>query len=431
LVLYPDEAAAANVITKEYTINVKRAAASNDTAFSVSLAEGEITGPNDKAYTATVHGEVKKLHVNASTTHPNAAVKISGDGSPSDYADGANSASAEIAFPDTADKTIYIKVWAENRTVTADYTVTVTKDNASLPFNATGGNRSIKILEEGTAYEIHTFHTAGNTPLSGQAVDSLAFVSADKKPANVEVLVVAGGGGGGRGDNGGRLGGGGGAGRYIYVQSYPIGAGPITVKVGAGGSNAGDLVGPGNAGRFGGNGGDSQFDLIVANGGGGGGTHVSGNANAGQAGGSGGGGGYYGGGGSATPGTVPAEISDAVDMGTAGREAYDGAGGGGGAAATGANVHYNAANGAPGGAGTISSISGSPQWYAGGGAGSSKTMPANLALALEAYGATEGNPGAAGTGDGGSGGGGVAGKTSGGNGGSGIVIVRWKYIQDN
>jgi hypothetical protein len=433
LVLYPEKAAADGSTTKEYKITVKRAAADVDTTLSVlSLAEGAInTSPSP--YTATVHGTVTKLHVNATAKHPNAVVKI-GDSSPTVYTDGTNSASAEIDFSGTGSKTIYIKVWAENRETIAEYTIAVTKDSQSLPVDATGGNLSTITLGE-VKHEIHTFSAGDSTVPGGQAEYTLVF-NTGKRPENVEVLVVAGGGGGGgigidSSYNHKLNSGGGGAGGYIYVPSYPVNADSITVKVGAGGAGATDLGSSGLNATRGGKGGDSEFGGITAHGGGGGASHAGGTYNNGAKGGSGGGATYQGSGGEATKGTVPSDIPATMLGNPGGNASNGGASSGGGGAGGKGSSSATTDKGALGGAGTLSSISGSEQWYAGGGAGGADVLPPQGGtLPPEAYGAVAGNDGAAGTGDGGSGVGNVAGKEVGGNGGSGIVIVRWKYIQD-
>jgi alpha-tubulin suppressor-like RCC1 family protein len=80
---------------------------------------------------------------------------------------------------------------------------------------------------------------------------------------NIELLVVGAGGGGG----GGYYGGGGGGGGVVHALNYAVTAGNYSVTIGLGGTGAAVA----NGFRSG-NGGDSQFDSVIAIGGGGGGS---------------------------------------------------------------------------------------------------------------------------------------------------------------
>jgi hypothetical protein len=311
--------------------------------------------------------------------------------------------------------------------------------NKTTTADAKGGDTSfvpVQSADDGSYYEIHTFR-ADMIPFNTQAVYDLVFTNGTP-PDDVEVLVVGGGGGGGNSEDNraDHEAGGGGAGGYVYVSEYPLGGSTsIPVKVGAGGSRR-------NGGGIANNGKDSEFGGITAYGGGGGGGHfaaghsLGGGAYGGRSGGSGGGG---------APGNVVVtatkgeakyinseeNIADAEIYGHDGASgAYSSAGGGGGAGGEGGVGGSGGPDGgALGGVGTLSIISGQPQWYAGGGAGSAKDVApqSGQEQELAAYGATKGESGDPGTGDGGSGGGGVEGRGYGGNGGSGIVIVRWKH----
>jgi hypothetical protein len=249
---------------------------------------------------------------------------------------------------------------------------------------ATGGT----ITEVG-GYRVHTFTSSGTfTVTSG---------------GNVEYLVVAGGGGGGA-----YYGAGGGGGGF-KTGSLAIGAGSITVTVGAGGT--GGIVG----GSVGTNGGDSVFGSITSIGGGyGGGNHspVNSTTYRGAVGGSGGGskGNAYGvGDGTSGQGYAGGiGYSDAVFCG----------GGGGAGGAGGAGLVDRPGNG---GVGLSSSIrTGVSADYAGGGAGGSSS---GASISSHGGGAQNGGAGTLNTGGGGGGGG--PSNVPGGAGGSGIVIIRY------
>jgi hypothetical protein len=281
-------------------------------------------------------------------------------------------------------------------------------------FIGTGGEGTF-VLKDNQWYEVHTFRVEDD-PLDGnQAIYMFSFET--EPPEAVEVLVVGGGGGGGNTDTYHDAGGGG-AGGYVYVPAYPVGKDSITVKVGAGGVKPAHAnTHQGTSATCGGNGGDSEFGGITATGGGGGANHAYLSYNSGAAGGSGGGGSSGSGGGSATPGTVSPDNLDPAPViyGNSGAAATKpGAGGGGGGGAG------SAASGAIGGIGISFGISGTEEWYAGGGMGGGGSVPEE-GPPPDAYGATVGTDGMAGTGDGGSGGH----NAFGGNGGSGIVIVRF------
>ena len=190
---------------------------------------------------------------------------------------------------------------------------------------------------------------------------------------NVQLLVVGGGGAGG-------VGGGGGGG--VIATTKALTAGNYDVVVGAGG------VAPSDQARPGGNGGDSQFGVLVAVGGGGGGSawNAAGticcwNDNPGNFGGSGGGGSYNGwnNGGAGTLGQGYAGGQSVRVRDTLTGYEYWQAGGGGGAGAApvylpslqySGNTNY-AGSGSigNGGAGYASSITGSQMYYGGGGGG--------------------------------------------------------------
>tara|TARA_Y100001937_G_scaffold74471_2_gene101323 strand:+ start:900 stop:3041 length:2142 start_codon:yes stop_codon:yes gene_type:complete len=209
------------------------------------------------------------------------------------------------------------------------------------------------------------------------------------------VLVVAGGASGGTSTaNGGGCGGGaggGGAGGLIFMPSYPVSTGTITVTVGCGG------VHPNSANNNGVNGQDSVFgastdpgfsptsSVLTAKGGGYGGLGNTGGGQPGGAGGSGGGGGN-GQGGTGGTGNQPTQPgnSGAYGFGNPGGRggrcgSYDhnnGGGGGGGAGAAAANWYPTAPCsaghvGSPGGIGKAYTIADgtTPVYYAGGGGG--------------------------------------------------------------
>ena len=267
--------------------------------------------------------------------------------------------------------------------------------NVSAPagamFTATGGT-----ITTSGSYTIHTFTSNGTfTPSTS---------------GNIDFLVIGGGGGGAGGG-----GGGGGAGGYQYSTNVAVTAQGYTVTVGAGGDN-------GTGAQFGhaGNGGNSVFDSITANGGGGGGNNES----DGQAGASGGGGGSAGG------GNHPGGAGTAGQGNNGGHDdavSPYGTGGGGGASAVGADASGGVAG--AGGNGTANSITGVSVTYAGGGGGGTYFSGTGGAGGSGGGGAGSGSGaggnGTNGLGGGGGGGNGPIGTDDGGVGGSGVVIIRY------
>lgn len=260
-------------------------------------------------------------------------------------------------------------------------------------------------------------------------------------PANVssvEVLVVAGGGGGGANHAGG-----GGAGGVLYRSGYPVVPGTsYTVTVGGGGSRATTFPARGS------NGGNSQFDKLIAIGGGGGGCRRdSGTAGLefGADGGSGGGGGGQG------TDDTPTHIGGkgSPGQGTDGGAGSYHAGAGGGGAGNYGETTYNSYGGdsstvrpGDGGEGVyypqFASEGGSPAgWFGGGGGGGGYI--GNVAPIGrggiggggkgQVGGSDSGVNGVANTGGGGGGANG-GGNTNGGNGGSGIVIISYSITSD-
>ena len=244
--------------------------------------------------------------------------------------------------------------------------------------------------------------------------------------ATAEILVVGGGGGGGYS----YVGGGGGSGGYVYVQNITLN-GSYTIKVGKGGAittgngNNGEnssIIGP-------------NVSYIALGGGGGAGGSVNGVVSGiGNNGGSGGGASYR------AIGQVPASGGTSTQFSTysygnggnggsyGSPWSYGGGGGGAGGSVSGAS-----GTGANGLSNTITGVS--VTYAGGGGAGSDGTTP---------FQGGSGGGGRGATGDGvfvptagtdglGGGGGGSRGGGSGSaaKGGSGIVIVKYKYTNDN
>mgnify|MGYP000014686600 CR=1 FL=1 len=240
-----------------------------------------------------------------------------------------------------------------------------------------------------------------------------------------DILMVGGGGGGG-----GRHGGGGGAGGLIYETNVSISSGTYSVIVGEGGIG-GDSGVSGNSGEN-----SSVFDFIALGGGGGGGRYSP--DNQGKVGGSGGGGASGGVGGLGTLGM-------GNNGGNASSTSYWNHAGGGGAGTAGSSATSTSCG--DGGDGLEISITGIPIYYAGGGGGGSH--PPNPSNQLGGKGGlggggdggvanntdARGESGVPNTGGGGGGSsavnGSVSGAKIGGNGGSGIVIIRWKKIDEN
>ena len=241
-----------------------------------------------------------------------------------------------------------------------------------------------------------------------------------------DILIVGGGGAGGYS----YVGGGGGSGGYVYVQNITLN-GSYTIKVGKGGAittgngNNGEnssIIGP-------------NVSYIALGGGGGAGGSVNGVVSGiGNNGGSGGGGSYR------NLSQVPASGGTSTQFSTYGYGnggnggsygspwSYGGGGGGAGGSVSGAS-----GTGANGLSNTITGVS--VTYAGGGGAGSDGTTP---------FQGGSGGGGRGATGDGvfvptagtdglGGGGGGSRGGGSGSaaKGGSGIVIVKYKYTNDN
>jgi hypothetical protein len=225
------------------------------------------------------------------------------------------------------------------------------------------------------------------------------------KVPSVEYLVIAGGGAGGN-----SIGGGGGAGGLLQGHISVASGTPITVTVGAGGSNSQGV--------------NSAFSTIIATGGGKGGAYLD---ELGRSGGSGGGGS-----GRETSGVNAFGGSGISGQGNAGgigfplSTNYTGAGGGG-AGIIGRTAINNFAG--VGGDGIASDISGNRTMYAGGGGGG--THPTGTAGTGGAGGggagtASGGGTGVAGTANlGGGGGGSTYNQANGGAGGSGVVIISY------
>ena len=225
------------------------------------------------------------------------------------------------------------------------------------------------------------------------------------KVPSVEYLVIAGGGSGGN-----SIGGGGGAGGLLQGHIPVVSGIPITVTVGAGGTNSQGV--------------NSAFSTIIATGGGKGGAYLD---EQGRSGGSGGGGS-----GRETSGVNAFGGSGIGGQGNAGGVGfplstnYTGAGGGG-AGIIGRTAVNNYAG--VGGDGLASDISGNRTMYAGGGGGG--THPTGTAGTGGAGGggagtASGGGTGVAGTANlGGGGGGSTYNQANGGAGGSGVVIISY------
>ena len=237
---------------------------------------------------------------------------------------------------------------------------------------------------------------------------------AGPRDREVRYLVIGGGGGGGEGSLTNSGGGGG-----LREGTRSVAAGALTIRVGTGGVGANC----GTACSAGANGGDSEFDGVIAVGGGRGG--YLGNSS-GAAGGSGGGGRLnaqgIGGAGTSGQGNAGGSGSGDASLNLAGA-------GGGGAATAGQTVTSN--TGGNGGAGRSSGIDNTTRFYSGGGAGGGYGT-AGGSGGIGGGGASPaargpGQPAQANTGGGGGGATGSAegGAFSGGNGGSGIVVVRY------
>ena len=250
----------------------------------------------------------------------------------------------------------------------------------------------------------------------------------DVGPLTMNYLVIGGGGAGG----GDYRGGGGGAGAYrTNWNNENQGGGqssgadlvllvglPYSIVVGAGGV--------GNQSDQGGDGAQSKFDTIIADGGGGGG-HYNGIAGRNSPGNGSGGGGGSANGSAGSSGTYGYNggVGGSVQCG----------GGGGGAASAGIDGGSGGTNG-DGGSALASTITGSSVLRAGGGGGGSYGSGNNVPVGggggagdgkFGYSGANNGNPATANTG---SGGGGAPGNdtATGGAGGSGVVILRYPSV---
>jgi len=281
---------------------------------------------------------------------------------------------------------------------------------------ATGGEMSEYVDENGTKWIVHVFKNTGASQLNVT------------QPGKVEYLIVGGGGGGGN-----NRGGGGGAGGMLTGQTT-VTVAIHNVTVGSGGAAQTSSGAKGKAGE------SSSIFSITALGGGGGGGVATGNLD-GNSGGSGGGasasGSLSGTGGSGTTGQGSAGANSIAGSVGAGA-------GGGGAGAVGTSNTLGA--GGNGGIGLQSSITGVSTYYAGGGGGGSvrNSYISHGGLGGGGNGAMDVDPastpnvaaqaGAANTGGGGGGGAERSDSThgfvrNGAAGGSGIVAVRYQLAR--
>ena len=265
-------------------------------------------------------------------------------------------------------------------------------------------------------------------PYSGSgATMSYSFTTTEQ--LSCDVLVVGGGGGGGS-----RHAGGGGAGAVIYLTNQIFSSGSYSVVVGSGGTGA-STMGQGNRGN------DSSVSFnsttIYLAKGGGAGYHDGGTGNSNKDGGSGGGGGD----------TVGVAVSTNIPSGTygnsgginmTGTQAEYGGGGGGGKEGAGGNASKNGGVGigGDGGSGSQISINGTATYYGGGGGGGvglGATRAGNGGLGGGGAGSIGTSTATNGTDGTGGGGGGAGFETiydgQGGRGGSGIVIIRYRFLQ--
>jgi len=293
------------------------------------------------------------------------------------------------------------------------------------PISATGGT-----ITTINCYKIHTFRDSGTFTVTD--VGTLGGV--------IDYLIVAGGGPGGtcpgsnsQGTGAGANGGGGGG--DVIIGTATVSAQSYSVVVGAGG------VHPGN-------GGNSSFMNITAQGGGRGGAY-NGNYIPAMPGGSGGGAGQPGHNQTRTGAVSSSGLGNkGGDVAIPSKYVTGGGGGGGGAGGAGQDAQRNGQpapiHGGNGGAGKLSDISGSNAYYGAGGGGAG----CNASSTNTNYGGVAtpaGNVGIGGSGVGGNGanykgayptegkvntgsggGGGNGGERPGAKGGSGIVIVRYR-----
>jgi hypothetical protein len=295
------------------------------------------------------------------------------------------------------------------------------------------GSLPTEIVVTGTTRTtIGTTERCISFPYSGSGTN-MSYTFTTSQNLLCDILIIGGGGGGGWDGSGG---GGGGEVKYYtdFTTSFKTGLsailtqGTYTVNVGSGGARATGALAPasnGNASEIKNNAGTTIFS--AGGGGGGGSRNTSGASGVG-----GGGGGGHGPEGTYIGGTSIGSGGIGGNPGTP----YSGGGGGGGA-----NVaNKNGGNGTTsiagaGGVGVIININETSTGYGGGGAGGSwSNLPQRTGTQGGGNGGTEitvASNGAAGTG----GGGGGAGVASGiysiaGNGGSGIVIIRYRLLQE-
>jgi Thrombospondin type 1 domain len=310
---------------------------------------------------------------------------------------------------------------------------------SACPNGVTGNGQT---YDKGEGCRITTFTNVGSqswtSPITG----------------NIMVTVVGGGGGGG----GQTIGGGGGGGGVVHKASYPVTAGTTyTVVVGNGG-NGGNWIADNWPREDGKQGGNSQFNDIIAYGGGGGSSegstrgsfsqqasgYVTGNG--GSGGGAGGYDDFYQSGTSGHYTIYPNNPGNPVDSSQGNRggylrtgDQYNSAGGGGGAGGVGGDGSTKTENlslgfyngpgidgiGGKGGDGVVDPITGNYVGGGGGGSGAGTWSDVNGdgGLGGGGYGATNG--GSNGSPNTGGGGGGGAGGNGAGNGGSGIVIIAY------
>lgn len=285
-----------------------------------------------------------------------------------------------------------------------------TVNQVVVPAIGTGGTISTQ-----GAYTVHVFNSSANfVPPVGLST--------------VDVLVVGGGGGGG-----GTYGGGGGAGGLRTVTGFAIGAGTIAVTVGGGGAGGDGVTSTNDEDGDGTNGGNSQFDSIIAIGGGyGQGGAQNDNNQPGGSGGSGGGGGGITTGGSNVGGNGTAGQGSNGGTGNSNSDANNRSGGGGGGAGSAGAIGTNGSGGS-GGAGQnfsaqIGTSLGVSGWFAGGGGGGKRSNGGTGGAGGQGGGGAGGGPGAAGSpgvSNTGGGGGASSNGIAGAAGGSGVVIVRY------
>ena len=322
----------------------------------------------------------------------------------------------------------------------------IAHDIDNLPFNIWYKYSSTKPILELTysGYSKDIMSTIMSIPI-GQRDKYIVFplgshtITVPEEGISCDILIVGGGGGGGNY-------GGGGGGGGVTSKSIILNSGQYLVTVGAGGA--------GGVGRYnkGGNGETSSITSTTVSGflglygagGGGGGTYnqtpnttpTAGSIQNGNFSSGGGGGGGAGGIGGGNKG----ETGNSVSGNGGSNDGQLKAGGGGGATGNGANA--TASGGGNGGSGVSSTLTGSRLSYGGGGGGGSWTggtpgvgSDGGGTGAVECSGIqpTSGaNNNIGGTGGGGGGGGGwtCSNNQDGANGGSGVVIIRYRTINE-